>query len=58
MNMMKSCEKWNTFAKSFSNNLGLINLAPSKDGGTCKRELIGKEKKMHNLITKCEKERV
>jgi hypothetical protein len=56
--MMKSCEAWNTFAKSFSRNLGSINSTPSKDGGTCRRELIERKRKIHNLITKCEKEKV
>jgi hypothetical protein len=43
----------NTSSKSFSNNL-----APSKDSGTCRKELIEKERKMHNLKIECEEERV
>jgi hypothetical protein len=42
----------NTSSEFFSNNLCLINSAPSKDGGTYKRELNERESKMHNLKTK------
>jgi hypothetical protein len=48
----------NTSLEFFSINLCSINLAPFKDGGTCKRELIDREKNMHNLKIECEEERV
>jgi len=41
----------NTSSESFPNNLGSTNLTPSKDGGTCRRELIERERKMHNWKT-------
>jgi hypothetical protein len=48
----------NTSLKSFSNSLCSTNSTPSKDGGTCRRELIERKWKMHNLRTKCEKQKV
>jgi hypothetical protein len=39
MNMMKSCEEWNTSSKSFSSNLGSINSHLPK-----MVELVGKNK--------------
>ncbi len=47
----------NTFLELSSNNLFSINVAPSKDGGTYRRELNERESKMHNLIIECEKEK-
>jgi hypothetical protein len=48
----------NTSSESFSSSLCSTNLAPSKDGGTYRRELIERLKKMHNLKIECEEERV
>jgi hypothetical protein len=41
-----------------TNRLCSINSAPSKDGGTCRRKLNERKNEMHNLRTKCEKEKV
>jgi hypothetical protein len=46
----------NASSKSFSNNLCSTNSTPSKDGGTHRRKLIERKRKMHNLRTKCEEE--
>jgi hypothetical protein len=54
---MKSCEE-DTSSKFSSSNFCSINLAPSKDGGTCMRKLNEKKRKMHNLKTKCGKKLV
>jgi hypothetical protein len=48
----------NASSKSFSNNLCSTNSAPSKDGGTHRKELIERKRKMHKLRTKCEEERI
>jgi hypothetical protein len=41
-----------------SSSICSINIVPSKDGGTCRKELNERESKMHKLRTKSEKERI
>jgi hypothetical protein len=46
----------NTSSESLSNNLCSTNSTPSKDGRTCRRELIERERNMHTLKIECEED--